>query len=431
MLTWEKKQKIIRHLEKKKKRLLRLVKLFDQFNEESEKPFIAYYQDRESSTLRTDAQIEKLQGHAFYLSVGKLSVYVLHFLQKINILFTVVWEVISLVIKISEFIFQTELYDVRENKNESSLNTTHATYLSRVRALFHKYSIGAIRKKLQKITKKNLFKIFMSLDILIDFFIRLIVQPFMIWKSYQEANDIIASYMDALYHIQNWYLTAKAVYESVQKDKKLAMLCEDLLSNTENLIYGDHNDPYLKEFIELLEKREDFKSFSIFFSPLGDVLKMAVLFEKCYNNPVLLSAIAEFGHFEVLLNLAHYMACTKNDPNGLCYTKFVDDKTNPTLFMDIKGVWNMQIDREVAVANDIYMDGKVANVHLLLGANEGGKTTFLKSFTILSQTYGIFPAKGSNTLYFSWNIYLFRTKIQHIQRPLRLYCTARPPRIRD
>lgn len=366
----ENQKGIIKNLAKKKKRLRKLIRLFDEFNEESEKFFITYYQDKERHPLRGSQQLNRFNYYVLNLDLAKSPLWLLHLLQKLTTSVPILLSIMGLIVELNSLRYQWLYYTKHKEEIKAKQNDNKkkgAIYAERL-------SFGN--------TSAGILMSILSL-------------PFGIVQSYILAKDMLSSYSRAFYHQQKRYKLAEMIYNIVQSDDELKVFCKDLLTNIEKLIKGKHDDPYLKEFVSLLKKCKNLKDYSFFLSLSGDRFKLAGLFEKCYDNPILCGAIFEIAQFEVRLRLAYYMSYRKEAKNTLCYTTFVDPQKHPEAFIDVEGLWNVNLNPEVAVPNDVFMDGKDTNLHFLLGSNAGGKTTHMKSLSILSQTYGISPAKKS------------------------------------
>lgn len=105
---------------------------------------------------------------------------------------------------------------------------------------------------------------------------------------------------------------------------------------------------------------------------------------------------------EVVGQLDFYMAAAKiiksnaNKKNGFCFVDIVD---NAKPVFDCQGMWDVFIDPEIAIANDLTLGAGSTSANcgaLVSGPNYGGKSVFLRGMitsALLAQCIGIAPAK--------------------------------------
>ncbi|MCK4499160.1 hypothetical protein KAU11_01540, partial [Candidatus Babeliales bacterium] len=161
------------------------------------------------------------------------------------------------------------------------------------------------------------------------------------------------------------------------KDKEIAEVLEDLDTTT-----FEKGKPSL-----LANQGRILKTYRMLYE-IRD--KFAVVFEG-------------IGEIDALCSAA--TLCTKHTDkkNGFCFAQF-EQAQKPHLKID--GMWDLFIDPEKAVANDIELGGNKKNhrYRVLSGPNAGGKSVYLGgtiTAVILAQSLGIVPAKSATLTPFS------------------------------
>ena len=114
------------------------------------------------------------------------------------------------------------------------------------------------------------------------------------------------------------------------------------------------------------------------------------LFE--HNKEFLINAIMEIANIEIYISIINLLI--QEDTTGKVWS-IVDISDSDKPFLQLEDVWAPIIDKNIAVANNVYFDTK-KRFMLIYGMNAGGKTTFIQSIItslLLSYAYGISPSR--------------------------------------
>lgn len=129
-----------------------------------------------------------------------------------------------------------------------------------------------------------------------------------------------------------------------------------------------------------------------FFSPVGKTLSYYRTLENEVSS--LKSLTYMLGDIDSLVSIAEWYLKVNDETNKACLVKFIPSSATPVL--NLKNFWNIALDSNKAIANDVELgEDKTLNI-VLTGPNKTGKSSTLKAIginIILAQTYGIMAAE--------------------------------------
>ena len=204
-------------------------------------------------------------------------------------------------------------------------------------------------------------------------------------KNCNEQIDILFKRMDDLRNfakvIKNLEnVTRKSDYKNLQ-NRTVAI----------NSFFEKSNDNFkLAKVLKILTKLPK-KSMSFFFSNTGNLLACFDLLGDVLHE--FDEVIYEIGLLDAYISIANLIMENKDKKNGFCFSNFLQ-KENP--YLNITGLWNLFIDPDIAIENDLNLDYEQSKTIIITGPNAGGKSSYIKGIlynTILSQTFGIATAK--------------------------------------
>ncbi|WP_419241611.1 MutS-related protein [Cardinium endosymbiont of Nabis limbatus] len=155
-----------------------------------------------------------------------------------------------------------------------------------------------------------------------------------------------------------------------------------------------------------------FRSWSYLWGHAGKLLASYKLFLA--HKAVFHDAMYALGELDAFLSIVTLMEETAaiNGLHTYTFTKFLSSNTHTKPRLALVEMWNPMLTPTTAIGNDVTMDQETQNI-ILTGPNAGGKSTFLTGVTtavVLSQTFGIAPAKSCEMTPFSKiNAYIYTT----------------------
>jgi len=224
---------------------------------------------------------------------------------------------------------------------------------------------------------------------------------------------IIAMYacvqMKSLWHDTRWQYTSilRMLYftKTVTKATKTLTKIHDLYTATKRC-KELRALPDVKPFYDFFEKglvqNDDLaKIFSLAqslhmdltYSPLRPVVAQYFFELASENKDALNALLLAYGRLEVYLGCAHLYKKQIDSSNQFCFAEYVESQTP---LYQATNLWNPLLSPDTAVGSDVdFSEQSGKRIYLITGANEGGKSVFLKAVplgAIFAQTLGIVPA---------------------------------------
>ena len=225
-----------------------------------------------------------------------------------------------------------------------------------------------------------------------------------IYNKYKEYNNRYKEIANKIKDLQICLNIMKIVLDVVKNNSELYNYLEDKIKNIQNLIENKNNNKEVQSMVKFL-LNTDLGSLHYFSKNAPKILTIFKIF--CDNKDIITNAICELGDIDSFLSMSTLL---NENEHEICFTNILKNKETPIL--DQKNIWNIFLNKNNIVKNDITI-GDDFNTMLLCGHNGGGKSVYLNSILInliLSQTYGISLASNSNMTLFNKIIHLSTNK---------------------
>ncbi len=228
--------------------------------------------------------------------------------------------------------------------------------------------------------------------------------------NYKEYAGVLRHLALRMADVQTFLVTAQKVNELVHKNADLEALYGPQLKPIRDLLARAKESSEVGNLLRYLQELP-LRSWSYFCSNAGKLLASYKLFVE--HKASFHDAMYALGELDAFLSIATLMQETAamNGPHGYTFTKLLSPKSYTKPRLAIAGMWNPMLNPSEAVGNDVMMGQTTQTQTIVLtGPNAGGKSTFLTGVAttvLLSQTFGIAPAKSCEmTLFSKINTYI-------------------------
>ncbi len=249
------------------------------------------------------------------------------------------------------------------------------------------FFIDAIRKMVKAIFKNSIGKaVFVGGYVLMLIFM-FIYSLRITYYSYVIPLRYIS---ERLVAVQRLFEIAKIVDLYVQSHPALEQCCGPRLARTRALLAGEHRNPVYNDIVNRF-LTNDFSQWSIIFNSTGNLLVTMQLLRD--NIHVLDDVFFELGQVGAYLSAAHLLV-DKEHKNSYAMVEFLEDNTRTTPYLAMQGLWSSAVGADVAVANNLEIDGMRHLALLIMGPNACGKSVLTQGApraVLLAQTFGIGP----------------------------------------
>lgn len=217
-------------------------------------------------------------------------------------------------------------------------------------------------------------------------------------KNYLEYASVLRNLALRMADVQTFVKAATEVSACVAASPTLESLYGERLTNIRSFLKRTQTDTELGRLVHYL-RTLPYSHWSYFFNNAGKLLASYKLFVE--HKDAFADAMYELGELDAFSSIATLIQEAKSYSANHAYvfTKFLDRSKQAKPYIKIEDMWNPFLDAKLAVGNSVVFDARVGGMRnmILTGPNAGGKSTFLTGVThclLLSQTFGIAPAKG-------------------------------------
>ncbi|MGI2299539.1 MutS-related protein [Candidatus Cardinium hertigii] len=224
------------------------------------------------------------------------------------------------------------------------------------------------------------------------------------YRNYKEYAGVLHHLALRMADVQNFLITAKKVQKLVAQNPAFAAHYGLQLEPINRLLARLNESSEVGNLLRYLEELP-LRSWSYIWNHAGKLLASYKLFLA--HKAVFHDAMYALGELDAFLSIATLMEETAalNGPHRYTFTKLLSPKGYRKPRLALVEMWNPMLTPTTAVGNDLTMDeaSKTRNV-IVTGPNAGGKSTFLTGVAtavVLSQTFGIAPAKSCELTPFS------------------------------
>jgi hypothetical protein len=209
----------------------------------------------------------------------------------------------------------------------------------------------------------------------------------MLYNLYMRTTRYISKRLGS---VQRLFEIAMIVDHYVQSNPVLEQSCGPRMARTRALLEGKHENPvYNTLALSFLSSR--FDRWNIILNSTGYLLKTMQLLRD--NIHILDDVLFELGQVGAYLSAAELLA-DKEHKNSYTMAEFVEDNTRTAPYLVMQGLWNSALGADIAVANDLDIDGMRHLTLLIMGPNACGKSVITQGApraVCLAQVFGIGP----------------------------------------
>lgn len=239
------------------------------------------------------------------------------------------------------------------------------------------------------------------------------LDPLMTFKGTQLFNMLITLYtmlqLKVLYIKAEWqyavFLRNKYFISVVSKAAQALARIEEMYRTTaycESLRKLTDLEPFYNFFEKELKNNSDLAKIfalarsahmNLSYSPLkpAATLHFYDLIQK--HKSIINGLLLSYGRLEVYLGCARLYKQQSQSTNQFCFAEYSDSKTP---LYHAENLWNPLLTPEKAIGSNVNFGEKSGKrIYVLTGANEGGKSVFLKAVplgALFAQTIGMVPA---------------------------------------
>ncbi|CCM09799.1 Putative uncharacterized protein [Cardinium endosymbiont cEper1 of Encarsia pergandiella] len=224
------------------------------------------------------------------------------------------------------------------------------------------------------------------------------------YRNYKEYAGVLHHLALRMADVQNFLITAKKIDTLVQQNPTLAAHYGLNLEPINRLLAHLNESSEVGNLLRYLEELP-LRSWSYLRNHAGKLLASYKLFLA--HKAVLHDAMYALGELDAFVSIATLIEETAalNGPHRYTFAKLLPPKAYTKPRLALVEMWNPMLTPTTAVGNDLTMDAlnNTCNV-IVTGPNAGGKSTFLTGVAtavVLSQTFGITPAKSCELTPFS------------------------------
>ncbi|MGI2257253.1 MutS-related protein [Candidatus Cardinium hertigii] len=224
------------------------------------------------------------------------------------------------------------------------------------------------------------------------------------YRNYKEYAGVLQHLALRMADVQNFLMTAKNINALVSKNADFAAHYGLQLEPINRLLARLNESSEVGNLLRYLEQFP-LRSWSYLWDNAGKLLASYKLFLA--HKAVFHDAMYALGELDAFLSIATLMEETAalKGSNGYTFAKLLSPKAYTKPRLALVEMWNPMLIPTTAVGNDLTMDeaNNTRNV-IVTGPNAGGKSTFLTAVAtavVLSQTFGIAPAKSCELTPFS------------------------------
>ncbi len=138
-----------------------------------------------------------------------------------------------------------------------------------------------------------------------------------------------------------------------------------------------------------------------FLSRIGNTLSSYKILKQ--QRAPLKSLAMIIGDLDALVSIAQWYNEANQKYTRVCFVNFVKDDSANSPIINMKNIWNLALDHNNIVTNDIKLNTENGTKIIITGPNKAGKSSTLKAVglnIILAQTFGIVAAKSAKLTIF-------------------------------
>ncbi|MGI2262254.1 MutS-related protein [Candidatus Cardinium hertigii] len=224
------------------------------------------------------------------------------------------------------------------------------------------------------------------------------------YRNYKEYAGVLHHLALRMADVQNFLITAKKIDTLVQQNPTFAAHYGLKLDPINRLLAHLNESSEVGNLLRYLEELP-LRSWSYLRNHAGKLLASYKLFLA--HKAIFHDAMYALGELDAFVSIATLIEETAalNGPHRYTFAKLLPPKAYTKPRLALVEMWNPMLTPTTAVGNDLTMDAlnNTCNV-IVTGPNAGGKSTFLTGVAtavVLSQTFGIAPAKSCELTPFS------------------------------
>ena len=206
------------------------------------------------------------------------------------------------------------------------------------------------------------------------------------WNAYMAVAGGLVGYQVAKDYVNAYKKRNKmhAINKLINVAEEFELLCVENGIEPQFKMTDIANENSLSLIAELKKSRYSKARSYVFFTPKVHTF-LYEIYEKDGGLADILACVAELDAYNAI---ATKLVGSQGQANKFCLANFIN---SPKAVINATGFWNVLVDQEKAVANNLY---EAKNI-ILSGDNAGGKTTGTRSILqniVLAQTFGVAAA---------------------------------------